>query len=345
MNRRTYLALVGTTVGLSGCTGGGEIPRTVTDAPVSRTTAASETPDSTPVETDDSGGDSEYELDVAEATVGEVFADGSLALVVRSIERVTQIGELQRAKDGHVFLVVRLAVKNTSADEYFAFSGVSQTRVLDADRQAYQQSQSFDQTGTQFTAGQLAPGEVSRGDLAYEIPTDASDLKLRIDFQASDPLSYDRVVMPLGSAPDAPANVTQDLQVDVASPGEAVEFGGVSVTVNSLETTASIGGAAKAGDGKEYAIIDISVENDTDEQQQLSSLLQMWLKDGAGFSYTHDIVATSQLEQPYGDDYIDVGETAGGALAYRIPEGRSPLYWTLDFDLMADADKGFWKLR
>lgn len=37
MNRRTYLGLVGTTVGLSGCTGGGDQPRTDTDTTEPRT--------------------------------------------------------------------------------------------------------------------------------------------------------------------------------------------------------------------------------------------------------------------------------------------------------------------
>ncbi|AFK18313.1 DUF4352 domain-containing protein [Haloferax mediterranei ATCC 33500] len=344
MNRRTYLGLVGTTVGLSGCTGGGDQPRTDTDTTEPRTQGP--TPQTAVETTVDnvSEGSGEYGLDVAEATVGEVFGDETLAMVIRSIERVSQIGAFKRADDGKVFLKVRLAVKNVTSDEYLAFSGKSQTRVVDAEKQAYQQTQTFDQSGKQFTAGQLVPGEVSRGDLAYEIPEDASDLKLRFDFLASDPFSYDRVVVPLGDSPNSPEDVIQDFQVDVASPGEAIEFNGISVTVNSVDIAGNVG-SSNAGDGKEYAIVDFSVENKTDEQQQLSSLLQMCLKDGAGFPYSQDIVATSQLSEPYEDNYIDSGDTQRGKLAYNVAEGAAPLYWTLDFDLMADADKGIWNVR
>lgn len=106
------------------------------------------------------------------------------------------------------------------------------------------------------------------------------------------------------------------------------------------------GDFSQADSGNEYVVIDITTENGTDEQQYISTLLQMLVKDGAGNFYDMDLLAQSELDRGYNEGQpLAPGETRRGQLAYEVPQDSSPLYWIFEFTLWTDGDKTFWKLR
>lgn len=353
MQRRHFIATFG--VGLfAGCSGSDSTGTTTSGEKKTEagTTAGSKATESGTTEADAT---TESETTESETTtesgpvektlkVGERVDDEKLSMVVRNVSKTEKLGEFTQADSGNTFVVVRLAVKNTTKNEFLNFSGFLQTRVKDDAGYTYEQTiAATDQT---FTGGQLVPGEVSRGDLVYEVPKDASGLALQFDFEAVSFLTVDRVTVDLESSASSAADVKQNLGVDVNGAGDTVENGGVSVAVNGVEFTEELGSFSKAGEGNEFAIVDITTKNETGSSQHISTALQMLAKDGKGRSYSLSIDAATALDRSYDESAaLADGEKRRGKVAYEVPKGVSPLYWTFEFSLWTDGDKTFWKLR
>lgn len=346
MNRRRYIGVCGVTLaGLAGCTSD-EQPEQVTNSQDSSGASSSSSGSSG----NDGGSEqtatqtSEPSNEVATAQIGEVVRDDTLAMVVNSVEEMAQIGEFQRAESGRTYVVVDLAIKNVTSDEFISFSGLLQTRLKDDEDYTYDQT--FASTGRNLEGGQIAPGEVSRGDIVYEVPEGASGLVMQFDFQTFSLFRFSRVEIDLSQSAESTTELEQDLQIDIYQPGDSVSFNDTVVTVNSIETTTSIGSFAEADDGNEFVIVDISTVNDTSEELNISIALQMLLKGDSGFSYPFDISAYSALDRAYEQgSQLAPGETRRGKLAYEVPEGMNPLYWAFEFSLWVEGTKTFWKVR
>ena len=339
MQRRHFIAAAG--IGLfAGCSGG-EGTGTTTDDDQT-TQSGSTTPESET--TTENEATTTKETSTKSVQVGDRVDDDQMSMVVRDVEKTEQLGEFSKAASGNTFVVVRLAVKNTTKDTYLNFSGFLQTLLKDGSGYTYEQT--ITASGQSFTGGQLVPGEVARGDLVYEVPKDASDLTLQFDFETVSFLTVDRVTVDLESEASSTADLEQNLQVDVHSIGDPVESGGVKVAVNGVEFTEKIGDFTTAGEGKEYAIVDITTTNQTGSSQTISTALQMLVKDGQGRTYPLSISAAASLDRSYDEaSPLADGEERRGKVAYEVPKGTSPLYWAFEFSLWTNGDKTFWKLR
>jgi hypothetical protein len=197
-----------------------------------------------------------------------------------------------------------------------------------------------------FQAGTLSPGEVARGDLYYQVPQEAEDLTMQFDFSGVSIFDYNRVTIDLSNRADAIADLSQDLRVNIHSEGDGMELGGLEVTLNSVEYESTLGPFAQAADGREYAIVDISTVNGTEEQLSVSTLLQMECKDGRGFSYSGSITAMSQLDRAYPQGSpLGPGEERRGKIPYEVPTSANNLYWMFEFAVFVEGHKVFWQLR
>ncbi|OVE84104.1 DUF4352 domain-containing protein [Natronolimnobius baerhuensis] len=271
-------------------------------------------------ETDDADADGE---DV-DAVIGELVEGDQMHLVVEGVERTTVLGEFQDADAGSEFVVVDLAMKNVS-DEFLSVSNLLQTSVRD------DEDYSYDQTiatggGNTFNDGQFAPGEVERGILAFEVPDNAGGLELWFNFDVSLFGGVDRAHIDLESEADVYI-LEQDLGVDVYDVGETVEYGDVQVAVRDVEYESELGMFAQPDDGHEYAILDLEITNESGEEQRISTMLQMLIKDGEGYSYQEDFGASSELSRPLDEtEPLVDGETRAGEVAYEVPADASPFY-------------------
>lgn len=345
MQRRKFIATVGAGM-LAGCSG--------TDSVGTTTDSSGSNTDTTSNSESDSTATGQNTTEETESTtqatkekavkVGKRVADEQMSMVVREVETTKQLSEFDKASSGNVFVVVQLVVKNTTKDSFLNFSGFLQTRVKDG--QGYSYDQAITGSGNTFSGGQLVPGEVSRGSLVYEVPEDASDLTLDFDFQTVSFLSLDRVTVDLDQRASSVADLSQDLKVDVHDTGKTVSHGDVGVTVNGVEFATELDSFTKASDGKEFAVVDITTKNDTDESKQISSLLQMLVKDGTGQTHPLSISASTAIERSYDEtSALAAGEKRRGKVAYEVDKGVKPLYWAFEFTLWTDGDKTFWKLR
>lgn len=351
MKRRLYLGVCGGLVsGIAGCTSE-ESPEVVSETPASTATDGSSgnptTDEGDERQTSTSSTDTDTEApttQVAEATIGQVVKDDTLAMLVTGVSKTKKIGEFQEAEDGNTYVVIDLGIKNTTSSEYISFSGLLQTRLKDSEGYTYDQT--FAATGRNLDGGQIAPGEVSRGDVVFEIPEDAAGLLLQFDFQGFSLFKFSRVEVDLTKEADSSGSLNQDLQVEVFEPEKTVKFADTQVTMNGVETGTKLGSFAEAQEGNEFVIVDITTTNNTDEELTISTLLQMLLKDDEGFNYPLSITATSQLDRSYEQGSpLASGETRRGKVAYEVPTGTKPLYWVFEFSIWVEGSKTFWQAR
>lgn len=286
----------------------------------------------------------ETEPESVTAVVGDLVSGEQMELVIEAFERGVDLGEFYSADSGNEFALVRLALKNTS-DDYLSVSNLLQTRMRDDEDYQYDQTFAGGDEAT-FNDGQFVPGEVERGGIPFEIPQDASGLELVFDFDVSIFGGIDRATINLEEQADSIHELTQELGIDVYGVGETIGFGDVEVTVNEMRTESELGMFAEPDSGNEYVVVDISITNNTGEEQRFSTILQMMVKDEQGYTYQEDLMASSQLDRGFDEGTpLSDGETRRGELVYEIEEGLSPLYWVFEFSLFATGDKTFWQLR
>lgn len=344
--RRTFVAAAAS-VALAGCSGEGETG-TETDSSGGSTSESDDaneqtTAQKTAEQTETEGTPSEQETQNASVAVGEVVEDDSLAMVVRGVQKTTEISEFQEAESGNTYVVVEMAVKNKSSSEFADFSSFWQTRLKDDANHVYDQTVAV--TDNPMQSGQLAPGEVARGEVAYEVPEEASGLSMQFDFGSFDLFSFSRVTVDLGSTASEVADLSQEIAVDVHSAGDTVSKQDLQVTLHGFRTETALDSYTEADDGNRYAIPDVSVKNDTGEPLSVSIALQMLVKDGTGRAYTVDISGLSALDQAFAQgSELAAGETRRGEIAYQVPEDAGELFFAFEFGLLADGDKTFWAL-
>lgn len=285
----------------------------------------------------------EEPVETIEDVVGSLIEGRNIHLVVEGVRYTTELGAFTEADDGSEFVVVSLAMKNVS-EEFLSVSNLLQTSLRDDENYLYSQTYASGDEQT-FNDGQFAPGELERGVVVFEIPDDASGLELQFDFDVSIFGGVDRAHIDLESETDV-YELVQDLQIDVYDVEETIGFQDTEVTVNDVRYETALGQFAEAEEGNEYAIIDIEITNNTGEQQYISTILQMLVKDEHGTSYQEDLGATSELDRSFDEgSALEDGETRRGEVAYEVDVGRSPLYWVFEFGVWTDGDKTFWRLR
>lgn len=280
--------------------------------------------------------------ETANAIVGEVVEGDDMELVVRSVERTPQIDEYQEADDGNTFVILRLAVKN-KADDFANFSSHFQATLENPDGVAYEAS--FSVTDNPLQSGLLASGEVTRGDLVFEVPEDDTDLTLNMDLSSFDLFSFSRIEVDLTEEADSAGDVEQSLNVDVNDVGSSVTHEDVSVTVHGVRTETELGEYSQAEEGFEYVIPDIEIENGQDEELRVSTLLQMAMKTETGLSYSVSM-DSGQLDQKFSEQQpIAAGDNRRGELAYELPQDREQAFWAYNFLEFSNQMKAFWRME
>ncbi|MBX0285862.1 DUF4352 domain-containing protein [Haloarcula salinisoli] len=300
--------------------------------------------DASPTATDTASGGGTPEQSTggtAGAALGDVIEGDRLALVAYSAERTTTVGEYSEADDGNEFVVVDMAAKNKADSEYINFSSFLQLTVRDSE--SYEYDQSFILSDAELDSGELAPGEVTRGIVAFEVPREASGLTLTVDLDDS-LFSYDSATVDLDRQGSG-RTLTQDLAVPVYDLGDTVAYEDTELTVNSVWT--SMGSDYFTPDaGNEFVVIDITVANTGSEELTVSTLLQLSLKSEAGRSYDTSFVGSSVLDREFSQGTpIQPDSKRRGEIAFEAPRGLSPLYLVMDFDYLAEGDRTFFELR
>ncbi|MDG5819566.1 DUF4352 domain-containing protein [Natronococcus sp. A-GB7] len=367
MKRRTFVGLAGgSLLAFAGCTGtrtetnsgadGSDGSSRVTDstAPTSER-GGSESDDTS--DGDDDDGDGDDETGGRTASVGELVEGEDLQFVVSDVSRRRSFEGLvvddegdrpllgdddrRRASAGEEFLVVEFALKN-AGDEFVSTGDAFEPVLEDAQERTYSQARSVSETA--LADGSLAPGEVERGEFAYELPRDRAVSSLAVDTEAVEPFGADGVVVDLEAEADEVATLEQELRVAIAEFGAGIERDGLEISVDRLGSGNDLGPFFEPEADHEYVVVGVTVTNDTGGDREFELGDRTRLKDETGWSYPADPDALSSLERF--DETVSLAddEQYEGAMAYHLERDREELYWLLDPPEW-EGEKAFWRLR
>ena len=346
IDRRTYLTLIaGGTIAVAGCTSNGDDGTEVRDDDETR--SAAETDGSAPSDQPD-GSEVSDESDetTPEFGIGDRLEVGDLHVVVADLDLVADVvtgsdREVIEAADGAAFAVVDLALQHIGDEAVVAIDDAVTVTLRDEDDETYDRVDDLNISALDPTESHLAPGEVARGDLVYDVHDDIEGLVLELESLTSG----DADTIDLASKRDAAASETleHDFTDDVLSFSQGIERAGIEITVASLEHGNNLGGFMQSDEGYEIIAIGVLVENGSGRDRTLSEK-QVLLKDEFGRIHGETSGVLPALED-FDATTLNAGEQHEGRIAYQVEEGLSELYWVFDFTEWGEDQRVIWQLR
>jgi len=106
--------------------------------------------------------------------IGERVEMGELVITVNSVVD-SQGSEFLKPAAGHVFKIVDCTIENLS-DQSQAISSLMMFKM--ADSEGYNYNVTITDSSKPSLDGELGPGRKMRGEIAFEVPTDATGLEL-----------------------------------------------------------------------------------------------------------------------------------------------------------------------
>jgi hypothetical protein len=188
--------------------------------------------------------------------------------------------------------------------------------------------------GMGLPSGEVNPGERVRGVVGFQIPLDATGLTFVFDAAV---IGTGKVVVALGDQPqslDAPSGMMPGEQTQaVHAVGEAIDAGNLRLTVHAL---IDVPGTTifYPDSGAKFVAVDLTLQNIGNAPQNVSSLLQMSLKDASGQRYDLHLGAQAAAGASPPDGELSPGESLRGQVAYQVPEGAQGLVFTFDPNLV-----------
>lgn len=140
---------------------------------------------------------------------------------------------------------------------------------------------------------------------------------------------------------------TTQATVKKFSIGETATDGKLKITVNSkrfadkitMSSSTSINGKSytsnmdfKPTDGKQFLILDTTIENlQSDKTQTISTLLQFTVSDADGYSYPYSFY-TAYLDKKFSGGDLLPGQKMRGESAFEVPTSPNGLQFAFKFD-------------
>ncbi|SDK60952.1 DUF4352 domain-containing protein [Natronorubrum texcoconense] len=346
IDRRTYLALIGGgAIAIAGCTSDGEDETEAGDDDETR----SKTETDGSASSDELGSaDESDESDAAtpEFGVGDRLEVGDLHVVVADLDLVADVvtgsdREVLEADDGAAFAVVDLALQHVGDEAVVDVDDTVTVTLSDEDGETYDRVDELDAAALDPTERHLAPGEVVRGDLVYDVDDDIEGLVLELESLPSG----ETATIDLDTKRDAAASesLEHDLTDDALGFSQGVERAGIEVTVASLEHGNNLGGFMQSDEGYEIIAIGVLVENGSGRDRTLSAE-QVQLKDEFGRIHGETSGILPALED-FDGTTLNAGEEHESKIAYQVEEGLSELYWVFDFTEWGEDQRVIWQLR
>ncbi|MEY7850191.1 DUF4352 domain-containing protein [Natrarchaeobius sp. A-rgal3] len=358
VDRRTYLAvLAGGTLVLAGCSGEEEEREDPSreDSDEGESSVDEDETNGEGGENGENGEREETEDDESEAAdreIGERIEIDEFAAVVADFDRVEEFrpsgidddslepDDVLEASDGSAFAVVDVAVQYHGDEPVVDVDESLAVALVDDDGEEYERIEASDEWSFDPTVARLAPGEVVRGELGFEIDDAADELVLSLESTVAD----DVVLVDLESAVgEDSATVLEQELTDVAGVGSQVEAADVEITVASLQQGNNLGGFMQSEEGYDLVALGIVLENESGGERTLSTD-QAQLADEFGRRYPEDPGALRALEG-FDEAVVDDGEEYDGSVAYQVEEGVGALYWAFDLDAWDENRRLFWTVR
>ena len=307
----------------------GEQPTTAADAAEEPTaaTSAQEQPTAAPANQD--------------FKIGDVIHINDLNFAVLGWEDVKP-GDFAKPDAGKKFIAVELVFVNAGKDSVH-ISSLAQMKLKDATAQQYDADlMASTALSSKAPEGEIAAGEKLRGKIGFSVPEAVKGLQFVFDASL---FSSGKVFVNLGDAPamvEAPAELAGEAPQKLYKVGDAIQIGDIVLVVNEV-TTSKPSQIAKPGAGMRFLVVDVTLENKAAKAANLSSMLQMQLKDASGQVYGVDLMASTTSGGKTPDGELAPGEKIKGQIGYQVPEDAKDLLFVFDGDVFG-AGKVFVQL-
>jgi hypothetical protein len=276
-----------------------------------------------------------------EFKIGDVIHINELNLAVIGWEELKPT-DLAKPEAGKKFIAVELVFVNTGKDAAHV-SSLAQMKLKDDTAQQYDADfMASMAVGSKAPDGEIAAGEKLRGKVGFAVPVEAKGLQYVFDASL---FSSGKVFVSLGDAPDsveAPAEMAGEAPQKLYNVGDAIQIGDIVLTVNEVKTPKA-SQIAKPEKGKRFLVVDLTLENKATKAANLSSMLQMQLKDASGQAYGSDLMASMASGGKAPDGELAPGEKIKGQVGFQVPEDAKDLTFVFDGDIFG-AGKVFVKL-
>lgn len=119
--------------------------------------------------------------------------------------------------------------------------------------------------------------------------------------------------------------------------GDSVDFNGLIITLN--EVRIEPGGEWDEPSEEQFVVVNLTAENTTDEEESVSSLMNVELKDAESYSYNTTIL-TEGIKGQF-DGSIEPGGTLRGEIPFDVPVSD---FYELHFSNPFQSGKAIWKI-
>ena len=180
--------------------------------------------------------------------------------------------------------------------------------------------------------GEVNPGEVIRGKVGFHVPQDITNFTFVYEANL---MGIGEVSVNLGATPVAmtpPEDLNLAHRQDIYTIGDQIEISGLLIQVLGVSYPAG-SDIVKPKEGYQFVSVDVQIQNQGESVQEISSIVQMYLKDDTGQKYTFHLGAQSIIDSGLPDDELQPGERVRGQIGFQTPANAAGLVFVFDAEV------------
>ena len=263
--------------------------------------------------------------------VGDIISINNTILVVLGWDQPPG-GDFNPPDEGKKYLAVDVMLAN-QGENSFNISPVFQMTLKDPSGQKYNVNGKANiASGSNTPNGELNPGEVIRGKIGFHVPEDLVNF---IFVYEANLIGLGEVSVNLGSTPvsmDPPTDLNLAQQQTIYQIGDLIDISNLAIQVLQVSYPAG-NEIVKPKEDYKFVAVDVTIENRGETTQEISSIVQMYLKDSTGQKYTFHLGAQSVIDSGLPDDELQKGEKIRGQIGYQVPEDIQGLVFVFDVEI------------
>ena len=181
--------------------------------------------------------------------------------------------------------------------------------------------------------GELNPGEIVRGKVGFQVPEGVEGLSFVYE---ADLLGLGEVTVQLGPEPIAlqpPEDLLTFSAGEVYQVGDTVQISDLNLEVLGVsypEGTELV----NPREGTRFLLVEVRIQNQDNRVREITSAVQMSLKDATGQQYTLNLGAQTRADAGLPDDELAPGEMVRGQIGFQVPVDARGLLFVFDPELI-----------
>ncbi len=263
--------------------------------------------------------------------VGDIVSINDRILVVLGWDQPPG-GDFNPPEEGKKYLVVDLMIAN-QGNKSFNSSPVFQMTLKSPAGQKYNlNGKANAASGSNLPNGEVNPGEVIRGKVGFQVPEDQKDFTFVYEANI---IGLGEVSVDLGSTPiamDPPDSLNLAQQQEIYQIGDMIEISDLVIQVLGVSYPAGTE-LVRPKEGYKFVAVDVQVDNQGSTVQEVTSVVQMYLKDDTGQKYTFHLGAQSIIGGGLPDDELQPGERVRGQIGFQVPADADSLIFVFDAEV------------